>query len=127
MPSIDQSYTIEAPIDAVWRALTDPKEIDNWGAGPARMSETIGSDFELWGGDISGKNIEVESPNRLVQEWRYGDWPKPSIVTFELKSLDGKTEIRVTQTDHPDTEHQDLESGWRGHYLGAMKEYLENE
>lgn len=121
-----QIYHINASVEEVWQALTDPKEIDMWGGGPAKMSGKAGFEFELWGGDIHGKNIEVILGKLLVQEWFGGKWDKPSIAKFVLSSKDGQTTIDFTNTDVPDAEFSDIEQGWRDYYLGPLKDYLEN-
>ncbi len=63
MKVIKQTYHVKSPVQDVWQALIDPKVIDDWGGGPSKMSEMVGFEFELWGGDIHGKNIEV-IPNK---------------------------------------------------------------
>ena len=73
MNKIKKTYTINSPVGAVWKALTDPKEIEKWGGGPARMSAKAGSNFSLWGGNIWGKNTEVKENSKLVQDWYGGD------------------------------------------------------
>lgn len=125
MAEIRQTYTINASINDVWAALTDPSVINQWGGGPAKMSGEEGFQFELWGGDIAGENLTVEKPFQLVQQWGYGDWPNPSVVTFDLKEVDGETEVTLKQVDHPTAEHKKLEQGWHDYYLGALKNYME--
>ncbi|MEK7202331.1 MAG: SRPBCC domain-containing protein [Patescibacteria group bacterium] len=125
MAEIKETFLIASPIEKVWQALVDPEIIAKWSNAPARMSAEVGFEFELWNGDISGVNTAVEKPNKLVQEWQYGDWPKPSIVTFDVTSTDDHTEIKLTQTGHPSSEEKDLKEGWDIYYLGAIKKYLE--
>lgn len=127
MKSIKQAYVIHASVEEVWKALIDPKIIDSWGAGPAKMSEKAGFEFELWGGDIWGKNIEVVPNKKLVQEWFSGKWDKPSIATFILSPNGKGTKIDFTHIDVPDAEFSDIEQGWRDYYIGPLKDYLENE
>lgn len=125
MKTIKQTYHIKSPIKEVWRALVDPKYIDDWGAGPCEMSDKVGFEFSLWGGEIYGKNIEVVKGKLLIQEWFGGKWDKPSIATFVLSSKDGQTTIDFTNTDIPDAEFSDIEQGWKDYYLGPLKDYLE--
>jgi activator of HSP90 ATPase len=125
MKTVKQMYTIKAPVEKVWAALIDPKEIDDWGGGPATMDDKVGTEFKLWGGDIWGKNLEVESEKSLVQEWYGGDWSEPSKVTFDLKSDDGKTTIELLHENIPDDEAKGIADGWKQYYLGPMKEMLE--
>lgn len=126
MKTIKQTYTIAAPITEVWKAFIEPKYINGWGGGPAKMDEKIGTEFTLWGGDIHGKNIEVQKEKKLVQEWYGGDWPQPSRVTFTLTKLSyTQTRVDLLHEDIPDENAGDITDGWKQYYLGAMKKYLE--
>jgi activator of HSP90 ATPase len=123
--TIKKSYKISSNIELVWQALVDPTLINEWGGGPSKMNSEVGSDFELWNGDIYGKNIEVVNGRKLVQEWFGGDWPKPSIVTFTLKEDESGTILELEQYDMPDEELEDIAEGWDDYYIGPLKEMLE--
>lgn len=125
MRTIKQTYLINSSLEEVWQALTDPKYIDGWGAGPSKMDDKVGTKFEFWGGDIHGKNIEVIPNKKLVQEWFGGKWEKPSIVSFTFKKEDDKVLIDLLHTDVPDNEAKDIDEGWKEYYMGPLKEYLE--
>jgi activator of HSP90 ATPase len=127
MKVIKQLHHINAPLEKVWQALTDPKDIDSWGGGPAKMSAKEGTSFSLWGGDIHGKNLEVIGNKKLVQEWFSGDWKKPSKVSFTLKEDKGKTTVSLLHEDVPDDEEADIAEGWDIYYLGEIKKLLEKK
>lgn len=124
---IKQTYLVNSSLGEVWKALTNPKYIDAWGGGPARMDGKVGTKFELWGGDIHGKNIEVVPKKKLTQEWFGGNWDHPSIVTFTLTGEKDAVKINLLHTDVPDNEAKDIDEGWKEYYLGPLKEYLENK
>ena len=125
MKSLKQTYKITAPISKVWRALVDPKIIDQWDGGPAKMNDKEGEDFSLWGGDIFGKNIKVISDKKLVQEWYAGKWNKPSIVTIELKQDNNDCIIELSHINIPDKEFEGINLGWNQYYFGRIKDLLE--
>lgn len=125
MQTIKQTYKIYAPLHEVWRALVDPKIINDWGGGPAKMDDKVGTKFTLWGGDIFGKNIKVVEDKELVQEWFGGKWDKPSKVTFTLFQKDKYVELNLLHEDVPDEEVKDIADGWKTYYLGPLKEFLE--
>ncbi len=126
--TIKKVYKISSTVDQVWQALVDPAVIDKWGGGPkSKMDSNVGTEFEMWNGDIYGKNIEVISKSKLVQEWYGGDWAKPSIVTFTLKEDNSDTILELEQIDVPDDEFEDIESGWDEFYIGPMKQMLEKK
>lgn len=126
---IRQRYLIRSSLDKVWNALTNPKIIEKWGAGPVKMKSEAGFEFSLWGGDIWGKNLEVVNPDggekKLVQEWYGGEWEIPSIVIFKLNASNGYTEVILEHKDVPKEEIEDISSGWNDYYLGAIKKLLE--
>src|SRR3972149_5421089 len=120
MKIIKQNYTIKAPVARVWQAFVDPKIIDSWGGGPAKMDDQVGTKFSLWGEDIYGTNTEVIPEKKLVQDWYGGDWDKPSIVTFTFTDRGDETEIDLVHTDLPDGEEDNFADGWKSYYVGAI-------
>jgi len=124
---IKQEYLIKAPIEKVWQALTEPKEIDMWGGGPAKMKAEENYEFSLWDGDIHGKNIKVAKGKTLKQEWYSGKWQKPSIVTFDLSEKSGKTTVKLVHTDVPEDEKKSISDGWKDFYMGPLKKLLEKK
>jgi uncharacterized protein YndB with AHSA1/START domain len=124
---LTKSYFIGAPPEAVWRALTDPAVIEDWGGGPAEIRAEAGATFTFWGGDIFGTVMAAEPPHRLVQEW-WGDdveWDEASVATFELSPEGEGTRLILAHTNVPDDEADEFYAGWDDYYLGPMKELLE--
>lgn len=127
MKTIRQTYIIKAPVKKVWKALTDPKHIEGWGAGPAKMAPVEGTKFSLWGADIFGTNKEVIPNKKLVQEWWGGRWDEPSTVTFELLEKNGKTKVELLHENLPNDAAKDIEKGWKDYYMGPLKKYVESK
>ncbi|MEK7113059.1 MAG: SRPBCC domain-containing protein [Patescibacteria group bacterium] len=125
MKSFKQEYVINAPAGKVWEALVDPKVIEKWGGGPAKMSDKEGDAFSLWGGDIWGKNKKVVPEKMLVQEWYGGDWKEPSIVTFTLSDQGGRTLLSLVHGNLPDAGWEEFADGWKEYYCGPLKELVE--
>jgi len=126
MKSFSQKYLVNAPINKVWQALVDPKVIEDWGGGAAKMSAEEGAFFSLWGGDIWGKNKKVIDGKLLVQDWYGGKWEKPSKVSFILSQKGQKTEVILKHENLPDDGWKDFFDGWRDYYMGPLKKLLEN-
>ena len=53
-------YIIQAPQSEVYRAITNSIALSMWTEEEAIMSEEVNSEFSLWGGNISGENLEFE-------------------------------------------------------------------
>ena len=125
MKTIKQKYVINVPVGKVLQAITDPKEIEGWGAGPAKMDYKVGTKFSLWGGEVYGTNTKVIENKLLEQDWSESDWNSPSKVRFTLYEENGKTTVELFHTDVPDSDVNDIDDGWHRYYLGPLKKYLE--
>ena len=126
MKTIKQTYLINASIEKVYQALVDPKVIDEWGGGEVKMSDQVGFEFSLWGGDIYGKNTEVIKNEKLVQDWKENEWDEYSKVTFNLSEENGETKLELIHENIPDKEASNINDGWKRYYLGPLKELLEH-
>lgn len=125
MRPIKKTYEISVSTSRVWSALVNPGEIENWGAGPAKMEDKVGSRFKLWGCDIFGTNTKIETNKLLAQDWYTGDWEEPSKLEIKLSETNGKIKVALLHENVPDSEHDEIEDGWDRYYFGPMKEYLE--
>jgi len=93
---------------------------------PCRIDLEPGGSFELFGGYITGRQIELAPGQRLVQTWRSGGW-KPhihSIARFELTGHAGETMLVFDHTGIPNEEAESLAKGWREHYWVPLAKVL---
>jgi uncharacterized protein YndB with AHSA1/START domain len=120
-------FQIKAEPQDVFTALTNPFTIELWSGDKAVMSNEVGAEFSLWGGDIVGKNIEVVENEKLVQQWYFGDDDEktPSIVTMKIWPKKGNSSVELTHTNIPDEAYENIVEGWNEAYLGAVKLLLE--
>ncbi len=125
MKTIKQTYHIHASVEKVWKALIDPKDINQWGGGPADMDDKVGTEFSLWGGDIHGTNTEVVAHKKLVQEWFGGKWDEASHLTFILTSKGKSTDVELIHKNVPDRQTNDIAEGWKDYYMNPLKEFVE--
>lgn len=71
MSTIKQTYTIKAPINKVWAALTTAESAEQWGATPAKVEAHEGGEFSYWNGDIHGVFTKLVPETLIEQDW-YG-------------------------------------------------------
>jgi len=124
---IRQKVRIKAPPEEVYSALTDGKEFSEMTGAPAEISAVEGGAFSFFGGQITGRNIELTAKEGLVQAWRVGVWPKGiySIVRIMLERAGNETELTLDHSGFPDGAAAHLESGWHKMYWQPLKAYLE--
>ena len=121
---IKQTYIIKAPIEDVWKALVDPKLIEQWSGAQAEMDLSVGGTFQLWNGDIWGTNTFIDAPKHLEQDWFGDKWDKPSKVCFAMVSDDGQTTLVLCHGEIPERE-KDFADGWRDYYFEPLKKLVE--
>jgi activator of HSP90 ATPase len=120
MKTFKKSFKINAEPSDIYSAVTNPYTIELWSGYHAIMSEIPGSEFSLWEGDITGKNLEFIKDKKVVQEWYFGDQTEKSIVTITIHPDKGNSVVTVEHTSIPDVDFADIADGWREYYIGAI-------
>jgi activator of HSP90 ATPase len=123
MKDYKKYYIIPAPPEDVYLALTSPLTIQLWTGEPAEMSTEPNSEFSLWEGSISGKNLEFELNKKIVQEWYFGEQEEKSIVTIKLHPHDAGTSVELRHSNIPDGDYDDIVEGWNESYFGALQDF----
>jgi activator of HSP90 ATPase len=93
---------------------------------PAEISSKEGGAFALFGGYITGRQVELVQNVRIVQAWRAGNWPPGvySIAKFELVEQGSGSKIVFDQAGFPKGEAESLASGWKAHYWEPLAKVL---
>jgi activator of HSP90 ATPase len=127
--TIRQSVTFKAKPHEIYELLMDSDKHSRLTGSIVRIDRNIGSEFSVYDGDIQGANLELLPNERIVQSWRYSDWPEGhySKATFSLREGSGGTRLTFTQTGVPDEFYEDIKQGWQDYYWGPMKKMLEKE
>jgi uncharacterized protein YndB with AHSA1/START domain len=139
MDAIHQEVTFQAPRRRVYTLLTNAHEFQRVvvlsgavASGkvkadvPAQIGRDAGAPFAIFGGFVSGRNIELVPDVRLVQAWRPQDWPPGvySIVKFELVDQAAATLLVFDQWGFPASDADQLLQGWKMNYWQPMAKVL---
>jgi activator of HSP90 ATPase len=124
MKTFKKTFKINAEPSDVYAAITNPYTIELWSGYPAVMSEEPGSEFSLWEGDITGKNLEFVKDKKVVQEWYFGDQQGKSIVTISIQADREDSVVTVEHSNIPDSDFTGIAEGWREYYMGAIISFL---
>jgi activator of HSP90 ATPase len=125
MKDFKKYYIISATPEEVYLALTTPATIHLWSGEPAEMSTEPGSEFSLWDGSITGKNISFEEGKKIVQQWYFGDQQEPSIVTIKLHPHAQGTSVELRHTNIPDDDYEDIVDGWNTVYFASLQDFYD--
>ena len=125
--AINQSITIRARPDEVFVALASAEVFGKVTGAPADLEEQEGGAFSLFGGQITGRTVEIIPNKRIVQAWRAEPWPEGaySIVKFEIKKTGTTTTVNLEHAGFPDNAGEHLEGGWHKMYWEPLKAYFE--
>ncbi|HKL08121.1 MAG TPA: SRPBCC domain-containing protein [Bacteroidales bacterium] len=127
MQNFKKYYKIPATPEEVFIALTNPFTIELWSGYKAKMDDKEGTEFLLWEGDISGKNLEIEKNKKIMQEWYFGEQENKSIVTIKIFEHKKGVQIELNHTNIPDDIFDNITEGWDEYYFGALKNFFEEE
>ena len=136
--SIHQEPLFKANRKRVYEALTDSKQFEkviqlsgvmqtmHLADKPAEISPEAGGAFTLFGGYITGRQVELVPNERIVQAWRTGRWAPGvySIARFELVEQGSGTRIIFDHAGFPKGDAEGLASGWKAHYWEPMDKLL---
>jgi activator of HSP90 ATPase len=123
MKDFKKYYIIPAAPEEIYLALTNPATIQLWTGDPAEMSTEPGSEFSLWEGNITGRNIAFEENKKIIQEWYFGDQEPASIVTIKLHPHKQGTSVELLHTNIPDEAYDEMVEGWNENYFGLLEEF----
>jgi activator of HSP90 ATPase len=139
MESIHQEVQFKASPKRLYAALTDAEEFQKVvllsGAvkkgmvkapPPAQISALVGGEFAIFGGYISGRQIELVPNVRIVQAWRTGMWDPGtySIAKFVLAPQGSGTLLTFDHTGFPKGEAEHLAEGWKSNYWEPLEKLL---
>jgi len=124
MKIFKKTFRINAEPSDVYAAMTNPVTIELWSGYPAVMNTEPGSEFSLWDGDITGRNIELIPGSKIVQEWYFGDQAEKSVVTITIIADKGDSKVTVEHNNIPDEDFNEIAEGWREYYIGAINNFF---
>jgi uncharacterized protein YndB with AHSA1/START domain len=129
---------IDAPPDAVWKALTDPEELVRWFPLEARVEPGVGGNIFLGWDAGTGGNCRIErwDPGRRLTT----GWVEPVdgtvdaerralVVDYNLEGRGGSTVVRLVHSGFGadskwDEEYGGVVRGWQFE-LRSLRHYLE--
>jgi uncharacterized protein YndB with AHSA1/START domain len=97
-PAVRFERRLRRPVDAVWRAVTEPDELAHWFPAAVTVDLRLGGAIAFAfadddGSPAYGEVTELEAPHRFAFTWG-GD-----LIRFELEALDGGAGCRLRFTN----------------------------
>lgn len=114
-PALRFERTLAYPVERVWRAISEPAELERWFPAAADWTPAAGETFEAFG--ATGEVTEVDAPHRLA--WTYaGDQ-----YSFELAAHDDGCRLSFTHVFDDRALAAQTAAGWET-YLSRLEPHL---
>jgi len=129
--------TFNAPVERVWKALTDVAQMRQWYFDLKEFKPEVGFEFQFvvehegTTYDHRCKVTDVIPQKKLAYTWRYKGHEGDSLVTFELFVDGDKTRLKLTHEGletfpkTPAYARENFEKGWTQIIGSELKQFVE--
>src|SRR5215212_1536582 len=120
-----KEVVLDAPVDKVWKALTEKDQMKQWYFDLAEFKPEVGFEFQFYGEKDGTKFLhlckikEVITNKKLSHTWTYeSHLEAETLVTWELFPENGKTRLRLTHEgleklpQDPNYARENFVQGW---------------
>jgi uncharacterized protein YndB with AHSA1/START domain len=114
-PALRFERTLAYSVERVWRAISEPAELERWFPAAADWTPATGETFEAYG--ATGEVTEVDAPHRLA--WIFGG----ERYSFELAAQEDGCRLTFTHVFDDRALAAQTAAGWEA-YLSRLDPYL---
>jgi uncharacterized protein YndB with AHSA1/START domain len=132
-------YKVNAPVEKVWKALTDKNEMKSWYFDIPDFELEVGKQFNFYEpGDAhkyhhQGEVLEIIPNKKFKHRWSYPEFSEEkTTVTWELTEQEGGTVITLIHENIDNLKdlgenfsRKSFAEGWNGIVNQSLKPYLE--
>ena len=139
--SYEKKFEVSAPVDVVWKAITEGDELVRWFCQKASCESGVGGKHRVdWGGGAEGTStiviwqpgvhLRTEADRADLSKPAAGEPAEPYAIDWFLESEGGITRVRMVASGFG--EGPDWDQAYDGTYHGwdmfhkTLKHYLEN-
>lgn len=130
--------TFDAPVEKVWKAITDKDQMRQWYFDLPEFRAEVGFEFQFTGGPSEDRQYlhlckitGVVVGKKLTYSWRYAGYEGVSFVTFSLTAKGNKTLLKLTHrgletfpASNPDLAARNFAEGWKAIIGVSLKQFL---
>lgn len=123
------SDVFSASQEVLYFAWLDSEQHSLMTGSPATVSAVVGDRFEAWEGYIQGRNLEMESPNRILQRWRTTEFEEDeddSLLEVIFEAEETGTRVTIRHSNLPEHGMQ-YKQGWIDSYFIPMKSFFDQK
>ena len=129
--------TFNAPVQKVWKAITDKNDMKKWYFDFESFVPEVGFTFQFTGGTEERQYLHLSeiitvNPNKkLAYSWRYDGYEGSSLVSFELQEEGNQTRLKLTHSgletfpeSNPDFARNNFVEGWTSIIGTSLNDFL---
>lgn len=133
MPSeLKFNIRYRVPVRIIYETLTNPVELTKFTHSPAKFEKSIGSEFILYDGFISGVNETLEENKKIIQKWKFNNWKDYADLNMTFKEKEGNEcliIVHLKNIPERDSYNQfvdlpNLEQGFRSQIFEKISKWL---
>ena len=122
--------TFNVPAIELYQTFLDKQRIQAWSRSILECSSSgatleKGDEFNLFGGNVTSKLVDLEIGKRLVFEWRLNDWRKGHNSRMTMEFHESKeyheTKLQVTWSGVPIGEEDKVKGNFMEYYVRSIK------
>ncbi|XP_052740995.1 activator of 90 kDa heat shock protein ATPase homolog 1 [Bicyclus anynana] len=121
--NIELTETFQCRAQEFYDAMTRIEMVTAFTQGHVKMEAEKGGKFWLFGGNVTGEFRELVPGKKIVQYWRYKQWPDQhfSEVTFSIDEKEDHTIVTLKQDLVPSAEVDQTRANWKRYYFDSIK------
>jgi len=117
------SQSFKCRVEELYCVFTVPEMVAAFTRDEPKINVKVGGAFSLFGGNITGYFDVLEPNEKIVQRWRFSNWPEGhySIVTLCFTQESDTAKITLKQTNIPARDYDKTRTGWHNYYWESIK------
>ena len=127
MESFEIQTTFPVSAKVLYNAWLDSKTHSAMTGTQAEIDPSPEGVFRIFGGYITGKNVELVPGEKIVQRWRTSEFPvtsPDSVLKVIFEKMGKSTKIIIRHTKIPEGQAKDYRQGWKEYYFRPMKSFF---
>ena len=121
------SAVIPATPSEIYKAWLSTKGHTLMTGSAAKVNGKTGGKFIAWDGYLSGRILQLEPNQRIVQAWRTTEFPDEapdSQLEVSLEQVKRGTKVTITHSRLPSGTADSYKQGWKDFYFTPMMRYF---
>jgi len=125
--TILQAVRLSAPPAALYAQYLNPRTHRAITGAPARIAAKKGAAFSAFGGQLTGRILQLVPKRLIVQTWRGSHWSREDldstlILSFHAEGRGGR--IELVHVNVPEHDFAGVSEGWHNYYWIPWRSYL---